>query len=455
MRDDGISVFGLGKVGAALVAALTAAGYRVTGVDINASLVRSLNNGSFRTSEPGVMERLSALMPGQFRATTDAQEAVVNSSVSFIIVPTPANSLGGFSNLYVERSLEAIGRAAAQKDGRHVVAVVSTVLPRSSRLQLIPALEKAANRRIGDRLGYCYNPSFIAQGDVMKGLLQPDYVLIGEADEASGETVAAIHLELVVNEAPLIRVTPTEAEITKIASNTHETMRVAFANMLMALCNEVPEADVDRVTHALTYRLGGRFLKGAVPYGGPCWPRDNRALAAFMDLIGVPSILPNAVDRANTDHGHYVLSQVLNAVPRGRRVGVLGLAYKPGTPMIDRSFGIDLAGWLAAEGRQVVGWDPMANEAAASCLGGRIIIASSPQECLHCDAVVIALPLAELAALDWSQTVGTTIIDCWRAVDFQQRSFARNYIPLGVRDGLKSDPLEGTERADRFAHLTN
>ena len=142
MRDDGISVFGLGKVGAALVAALTAAGYCVTGVDVNASLVRSLNNGSFRTSEPGVMERLSALKAGQFRATTDAQEAVVNSSVSFIIVPTPANSLGGFSNVYIERSLEGIGRAAAQKEGRHVVAVVSTVLPRSSRLQLIPALQK-------------------------------------------------------------------------------------------------------------------------------------------------------------------------------------------------------------------------------------------------------------------------------------------------------------------------
>src|ERR1700719_323755 len=209
MRIDGISVFGLGKVGATFVAALTAAGYRVTGVDVNELLVRSLNDGSFRTSEPGVMERLAAVKAGQFRATTDAEEAVVNSSVSFIIVPTPANSLGGFSNLYIERSLEAIGRAAAQKEGCHVVAVVSTVLPRSSRLQLIPALERAAGRRIGDRLGYCYNPSFIAQGDVMNGLLRPDYILIGEADEASGDTVAAIHRELVVNEAPVARVTPT------------------------------------------------------------------------------------------------------------------------------------------------------------------------------------------------------------------------------------------------------
>jgi hypothetical protein len=161
MSDDGISVFGLGKVGATLVAALTAASYRVIGVDVNAALVRSLNDGSFRTSEPGVIERLARLTVGQFRATTRAEEAVANSAVSFIIVPTPANSLGGFSNRYVERSLEGIGRAAARKHGRHVVAVISTVLPRSSRIQLIPALERAAGRRIGDRLGYCYSPSFL------------------------------------------------------------------------------------------------------------------------------------------------------------------------------------------------------------------------------------------------------------------------------------------------------
>ena len=453
MSDDGISVFGLGKVGAALVAALTAAGYRVIGVDVNEALVGSLNDGSFRTSEPGVMDHLARLTVGQFRATTQAEEAVANSVVSFIVVPTPANSLGGFSNRYVEGTLEGIGHAAARKQGRHVVAVISTVLPRSSRTQLIPALEGAAGRRIGDRLGYCYNPSFIAQGDVMKGLLRPEYVLIGEADEASGETVAAIHRQLVINQAPAIRVTPTEAEITKIASNAHETMRVAFANTLLALCNEVPEANVDRITHALAYRLGHRFLKGAVPYGGPCWPRDNRAMAAFMDLIGVSSTLPNAIDRANFEHGHYALSQVLNVAPRGARVGVLGLAYKPGTPMIDRSFGIDLAGWLIAEGRQVVGWDPMANDEAAAALGDRITIADSPQECLLCDVTVIALPLPQLAPLDWSQAANTTIIDCWRTLDVSQRGYARKYIPLGIRDKRKSDPLEGTEPRDRFAQL--
>lgn len=455
MTDEGVSVFGLGKVGIALAAALISAGNHVTGVDVNDELVQSLYKGTFRTNEPGVMDRLSAAKPGQFRATTLAAEAVAQSAASFIIVPTPSNPLGGFSNLYVMEALEAIGRAAAQRRGAHVVSVISTVLPRSSQIQLIPALERAAGRRIGDCLGYCYNPSFIAQGEIMKGLLQPDYVLIGEADQASGETVGAIHRQLVVNQAPIVRMTPTEAEITKLASNSHDAMRVAFANMLLSLCNELPEADIDHVTRALAHRLGHRFLKGAVPFGGPCWPRDNQAMAAFMDLIGLPATLPDAINRANIEHGRYVQNAVFGAAPRGGRVGVLGLAYKPETPLVEQSFGVDLAAALAAEGRQVVGWDPMANEYARSLLRDRIIIARTPEECLRCDVTVIALPLPGLAALDWSQASAATIIDCWRVLDPQHRKLARNYIPLGIRDAGRSDPIEDLEHVARFTHLTN
>ncbi|MGH7102271.1 MAG: nucleotide sugar dehydrogenase [Acetobacteraceae bacterium] len=453
--SDSISVFGLGKVGITLSAALVGAGFRVAGVDVSEDLVRSLQDRSFRTRETGVMERLSAALPGQFHATTDPAVAVAASSVSFVIVPTPSNTLGGYSNAHVVKVLEAIGVAAADKNAPHVAAVVSTVLPGSSTAQLVPALEHAAGRQIGSGLGYCYNPSFIAQGEVMKGLTEPDYILIGEADAASGAAVEAIHRRLVTNGAPVTKMTPIEAEIAKIACNTHETMRVAFANMLLALCNEVPDADVDCITRALTYRLGERFFTGAVPYGGPCWPRDNRAFAAFMDLVGVPSTLPNAVDRANEDHGHYVLRQVLDAVPRGGSAGLLGLAYKAGTSMIERSFGIDLAGWLAAEGRTVVGWDPLANDEAAKELGPKAHIAATAAECLECDAVVILLPLAELASVDWSRAAGTRVIDCWRVLGPAQQALVGSYVPLGTRRRMQSRLLTTPGYRERFEHLTN
>jgi UDPglucose 6-dehydrogenase len=429
---DGVSVFGLGKVGITLVSALLAAGYKVVGVDVVEPVVEAINNGTFTTVEPGVMERLNAAAPGQFVATLDPKVAVEQSDFSFIIVPTPSNTLGGFSNEYALRAIRGIGEAARDKASRHTVSLVSTVLPSSSVNQLIPILEEAAERKIGDRLGYCYNPSFIAQGEVMKGIVTPDYILIGESDPQSGSVCEEVHRRIITNQAPVVRCTPTEAEIIKIGSNTHETMRVAFANMLLALCNEVPGVDVDRITHALAHRLGRRFFKGAVPYGGPCWPRDNRALAAFMDMVGVPSTLPDAIDRANSEHGRYVLQQVLKAAPRGSTVSILGLAYKPGTSMIERSFGIELASALATEARTVVGWDPMAHAETAVALGDRITLAPDAETALKADVVVIALPLGQLETTDWSKASGAVVIDCWRVLDPKAQGLVGTYLPLGA-----------------------
>jgi UDPglucose 6-dehydrogenase len=429
---DSVSVFGLGKVGVTLVSALVAAGYRVVGVDVSEPLIEAINDGSFSTVEPGVMERLNAAAPDQFVATMDPKVAVAQSDFSFIIVPTPSNTLGGFSNAYVINAIRGIGEAARDKASRHTVSLVSTVLPSSSVNELIPILEETAGRGIGDRLGYCYNPSFIAQGEVMKGIINPDYILIGESDPDSGSACEEVHRRMIANETPVVRCTPTEAEIIKIGSNTHETMRVAFANMLLALCNEVPGVDVDRITHALAHRLGRRFFKGAVPYGGPCWPRDNRALAAFMDMVGVPSTLPDAIDRANSEHGRYVLQQVLKAAPRGSTVSILGLAYKPGTSMVERSFGIDLASALAAEARTVIGWDPMANDEAQRALGGRIDLADQAEAALQADVVVIALPLGQLESLDWSAAKDAVVIDCWRVLSATAQAAVGVYVPLGT-----------------------
>jgi UDPglucose 6-dehydrogenase len=401
------------------------------------------------------MELISSFSAGQFTATLDEKEATFKSNLTFIIVPTPSNTLDGFSNENITNSLRAIGDGLRRKAEPHYVSIVSTILPMSSAASLIPALEQASGRKIGDGLGYCYNPSFIAQGDVMRGIVKPDYVLIGEADRASGDTIEAVHRRLITNNAPIVRMSPLEAEITKIASNTHETMRVAFANMLLALCNELPGVNIDRVTNSLGYRLGNRFFKGAVPYGGPCWPRDNRALASFMDLAGVPSTLPNAIDLANAQHGRYVLREVLRFAPRGSRVGLIGLAYKPGTSMIDCSFGIDLARWLASDGRLVVGWDPLASGEALRTLGDRITIAAQPEECLACDVVVIVLPLIEIGAIDWSYGRKATVIDCWRAMSFAQQAQVAVYIPLGLCQERRSRFDNSQKFRDGFVELTS
>ena len=444
-----VSIFGLGKVGHTLAACLGVAGHNVVGCDPVTQVVEAINARRHATAEPGVAERMAQLDQSRLRATTSAEDAVLNSDASIVIVPTPSNVLGGFSLRYVLRVCDQIGAALRRKKDEHVVSVDSTVLPGASEHAIIPALEVASGRRIGDGLGYCYNPSFIALGEVVKGLETPDYALIGEADAKSGDRIEALHRLMIRNDAPVVRMKLIEAEISKIACNTHETMRVSFANMLFSLCAEVPGADVDKITGALSYRMGQRFFKGAVPYGGPCWPRDNRALAVFMDAVGVPSLMPRTIDQVNAEHGQYLLRKVLSATAAGEAVGLLGLSYKPGTPVIERSFGVDLAGWLAAEGRRVIGWDPLAMAEVRNVLGDAIGYAGSAEDCLAQSSVAIVInPMKEFAAIDWSAAANTRVLDPWRCLAPAAVEKIGTYVALGqggdnsVRDWLTGDLQE-------------
>ncbi|MBI2189255.1 MAG: nucleotide sugar dehydrogenase [Acidobacteria bacterium] len=441
-----VSVFGLGKVGITLAACLGAAGKRVIGVDVNPGIVDALNARTFTTAEPGVNERYQSLSIDEFEATTDSTRAVAESEVSLIIVPTPSNRLGGFSLRYVLDACDQVGRGMRAKRGRHTVATVSTVLPGSSDRRLIPRLEHASGRRVGEGFGYVYNPAFIALGDVVRGFEEPDYVLLGEADAESGDTLLAVHQAMMRADRPIARMSPVEAEITKIASNTHETMRVSFANMLLSVCSEVPGADVDRITEALAHRMGRRFFRGAVPYGGPCWPRDNRALSVFMDFVGAPSRIPRTIDLFNAEHGEYVLRKILQLAPAGARVGILGLAYKPGTPIVEESFPLKLAQWLMAERRRVIGWDPLAADEVRLVTKGCVRMADTAEDCLRqSDVVVIGNPLAELAAVDWTYAGRATVVDCWRCLPAEVTSRVGSYVPLGRGpDGSVATWLERT-----------
>jgi len=453
-----VSVFGLGKLGLTLASCIADSKQHTVGFDPDKALVGSINAGTAQSVEPGVLDRLHrGQASGHFTATDSAEQATAETDISFIVVPTPSNVLGGFSNIFVLEACRAIGAACRAKQTDHTIVVVSTMLPGSSIHSIIPAIEEGAGRALGDRLGYCYSPSFIALGEVVKGIETPDYLLVGEADSDAGNAVLDVMNQVVRNNAPVARMSPTEAEIAKIASNTHETMRVSFANMLFSLCSEIPGVDVDRVTEALTFRMGKRFFKGATPYGGPCWPRDNRALSAVMAAIGVPNRLPHTIDLVNADHGQYILRRILGMTRPGQAVGVLGLAYKPGTPVSDHAFGIDLARWLAGERRRVVAWDPsLSMEAAREALGPSIEIAGTAEECLgESELAVLTIPLAEFARVKWASAAKATIVDCWRCLPQAAIAAVGQYCALGRGPDTDIDEWLAGEIGQRIGLLTN
>lgn len=417
--DTAVSVIGLGKLGACMAAAIASRGVRTIGVDLNPATVDKLQRKLAPVFEPGLAEMIAGC-DGSLEATVDIATAIRRSNITFVVVPTPSNDDGSFSLEYVSAAMEPIGRALRDKSTWHTVVLTSTVLPGSTEYVVKPLLEKASSKRCGVDFGLCYSPEFIALGSVLRDFLNPDLLLIGECDPGAGERVAAFYKDALKIDAPAVRMTSVNAELAKIALNTYVTTKITFANMLAELCEQLPGGDVDAVTQALGLdrRIGVKYLTGALGYGGPCFPRDNSALARLLEEMGVSSQLPGTVDWLNRALPGRVVSMIEGLAPNPRRVAVLGLAYKPHTNVVDESQGVAIADQLAGKGFDVSVFDPVANEPARSLLSGSVQYAASVDECIRGAAIiVIATAWPEFSSV-FQQTENLKprplIIDGWR-----------------------------------------
>jgi UDPglucose 6-dehydrogenase len=422
-RIQRISVFGLGKLGSVVAGCHASRGFDVIGVDVVAEVVARVARCVPPVQEPD-LERLYESSRGRLTASDDTKQAVHGSDLSLIVVPTPSHDDGSYDVRAAVRVCEGIGEALASKDGYHLVAMKSTVLPGDCHAQLIPALERTSGRRVGRDFGFCYSPEFIALGSVVRNLFHPDVVLLGESDERAGDLLAAVYRRVLGREPPLARMNIVNAELAKLAVNTYVTMKISFANSLARVCERLPGGNVDVVTHAIgaDTRIGSKYLKGGLGFGGPCFPRDNRALLSLARRLGVPFHLAEATDAGNLDPARELVRRLADAVAAGSRVGLLGLSYKPDTAVVDHSQAILIAKELSARGFEVTAFDPLAIDAARTELGDQVKFAESGQAAIDGQqAVVIATPWREFAALDWSDPSGRgpLVFDCWGLLDEQ------------------------------------
>ena len=344
-----ISVLGIGKLGAVVAGCHASRGFPVIGVDVNRHSVDSCNRGVPPIQEPGI-EDLYRSCHGLLTATTDSASAVARSEATLICVPTPSDPDGGYSLRYVLEACKAIGDALRNKNSYHLVVLKSTVLPGSCDRDIIPTLEAWSGKRCGSDFGFCYNPEFIALGSVIRNIFNPDLVLIGESNETAGDWLVQIFGRLLSTKRQTARMNLVNAELAKLAVNSYVTMKISFANLLARLCERLPGGDVDVVTGALGLdsRIGSKYLKGGLGYGGPCFPRDNEAMLCLADRLGVSFPLAMATDQANHEIAGHVADVVASKVPIGSRVGILGLSYKPNTPVIEESQGVLIAQILLA-----------------------------------------------------------------------------------------------------------
>ena len=435
-----------------MAAAFASRGFDVIGVDVNQRSIELVNEGRAPVQETNLDETIAANKE-RITATASHEDAVLNSDISFVIVPTPSDERGAFSLQYAAWAFKEIGKALAKKKSYHNVVLTSTVLPGSTRQALIPILEKASGKKAGPDFGVCYSPEFIALGSIINDFLNPDFTLIGELDERSGAQLEELYSRVMTNGSGSARMSIENAELTKISVNTFVTTKIAFANMLAEICEKLPGGDIDVVTNALGMdtRIGRRYLTGALGYGGPCFPRDNVALSFIARQLGVEARLAETTDSMNRAIAQTVCDKILPQLRDGATVAVLGLSYKPFSHVTEESQAVSIARYLSKSGMRVVAFDPMSSDMALEELRTEIVILDSLDECLkQAEAVLITTPDPFFNSLepeqfvnDWSQVL---VLDLWRILQSKLSGQKHiKYIPFG----------NGTDDAGNSARLND
>lgn len=386
---DTISIIGLGKLGSPMMAVFASKGFKVIGLDINEDYVNKINAGIAPVNEPMLQEHID-VSKNNIRATTSYDDAILNSNITFIIVPTPSKENGFFTNKYVLSAIENIGRILKTKQERHIVVITSTTMPGSTNGEIKELLEKTSGKEVGVDVGLCYNPEFIALGTVVRDMLHPDFILLGESDKVSGDIVSQVYEKLhKESPVPIKRMDITSAEVTKIAVNTFVTTKISYANMISEICEKI-SANAEVVCDALgtDERIGNKYLKPGLGYGGPCFPRDNVAFAALADSVNANSDIAKATDQINKLQPSRVVKKV-TSLKGIKKIGIFGLSYKPGTEVCEESQGIMIANELARLGYDVCAFDLLANESARPGLDSNVELAPSLENLFKSSDIIV------------------------------------------------------------------
>lgn len=321
-----VAIIGIGRLGLCFALNLESKGFNVLGMDVNQEYVKSLEQKTYTTSEPKVNEFIARAK--NFTPTTDL-DAALAKDVIFIVVATPSMDNGLYNSCYIENVVKEIEKRGCSSTRKYIV-IQSTVTPKYTAT--VQARLHPLNYEVS------YNPEFIAQGTVIHDQRNPDVILIGESSEEAGKLIEGIYLRLVDNSPLFYHMTPTEAEITKIAVNCFVTTKISYANMIGDLAIRTG-CNPDSILNAIggDSRIGKKYLKYGFGYGGPCFPRDNRAFGVFCEKNGVFPHIAYATDKSNQSHLLYQVDHFKNNHPVGTPVTIDGVAFKEGSTIMEES----------------------------------------------------------------------------------------------------------------------
>lgn len=356
-----VSILGLGYVGSVMAACLARLGHWVVGVDVNPDKVQLLNSGRSPVVEPGldqlIQEEYGA---GRLCGTTDATEAISRSDISLVCVGTPCLRNGKLDTSAIIRVVGQIGEALAAKSNFHTVAVRSTVLPGTIETVVIPGLERASGKQIGSEFAVCSNPEFMREGSAIKDFLEPPFTVIGAQDKTHIPPLRALYSSL---SGRIFETSLRTAEMAKYACNAFHAMKVDFANEVGTVCQHLGVSADEVMNIACADRklnISSAYLTPGFAFGGSCLPKDLSALVYRAKELDLHLPLLEAILPSNQAHIERAIEVILAS---GRKkIGFLGLSFKPGSDDLRESPVLTVVKRLLGEGRQILIHDSCVSE---------------------------------------------------------------------------------------------
>ncbi len=356
-----ISIIGTGYVGTVSAACFAEIGHEVICVDIDEAKIDQINRGVPPIYEEGLSELLKKRAGKNLSATSDYDIGVMNSDVSFICVGTPSDSLGNIDLSIVKAASLSIGESLRNKKSYHVVVVKSTVVPETTENVVLPIIENAASKHTGE-FGIAMNPEFLREGRAVYDFMHPDKIIVGSMDKRAGDIVASLYRGI---ECEVTQTNIRTAEMIKYANNAFLATKISFANELGNICKHLG-IDTYEVMSAIgkDFRIGQHFLNSGAGFGGSCFPKDLKALIGKAEYIGYDPILLKSVVAVNEEQPLRMVQMLKDKLGdmKGKKVAVLGLAFKNNTDDVRESRSIAVIKELIDAEANVHAYDPMANE---------------------------------------------------------------------------------------------
>lgn len=450
MYKYSVSILGTGFIGLCSAACFAQKDIKVIASTHNQKKADMINTGVapfYEANLQEIMDDIKHSKPELLTCSLDPVKAVLETNISMITQGTPMREDKSIDLSYIESTAKEIGEALKGKDEYHLVVVRSTVVPGTARNLVGKIITEISEKKPGEDFGLCMQPEFLAEGRSIEDTLHPDRIVIGEFDKRSGDMLQEFYEYFYgdhLQNCPILRMNLESAELVKYGNNCLLSTKISYANEFANFAELVPNVDVVQVMKGvgLDYRISPRFLGAGVGFGGSCFHKDVNALKAWSKSKGYTSRLLEAVLGINDDQAIHIvdIAEDLAGKLTGKRVTLLGLAFKPGTDDMREAASIRVVIELIKRGvTDIIGYDPKANETAREELGDKIQYANSVTESLEgseCAFLITEWDEFKLLSPEFFKThmKSANLVDGRRLYDYDTFNKALNFRAIGRID---------------------